>query len=292
MANKIPRHRRGAAAMAVSVVALLAVPATIFFVRWLTQLQLLGWDGWRWALAVNGIGAILYACLLQRVPEPPDVRDNVLPGADAARPAALLHDPASRRALVVLLLLSLLVPWPTIGFPVMSGAVMVQKGFDLSNSLLYLGVSFLGPIVSNIVVAFLVDRTGRRPILIASAATMALLSPVFAVLDTFIGLMVTGLIFTMAAAAFVPVFLLYAAESFPPENRASAAALAWAVNRGTAAVVPLVLLAILRSGGPVAMLGMISLTLVAVIGILAAGSRSTNQSEALVAVPNSRPTSG
>jgi len=275
LANKIPSGRRGAAAMSVSVIGLAAVPATVFLVRWLTSVQPMGIDGWRWTLALNALGATACASLFYFVHEPPEVGEEST--VFAGRAPALFHDRANRRSLIILLLLSLLTPWAILGFPLTGGAVLVAKGFDVANSLLYLGVSFLGPIIGNSVVAALADRFARKSILVACVLAMAFLGPLFAVLSDLLALMAVGTLFTTAAAIYVPLFLLYAAETFPAVNRAQANALGWALNRGTAAVVPLVFVPLLKGGRLAEMFAAMSLTLLAIGGILITRSRMAGE---------------
>ena len=66
-----------------------------------------------------------------------------------------------RRALLLGALYAL-APWATIGFPLLSAAVMVQKGFRVGDSLLFAGLSMFGPTLGITIVALFVDRIERR----------------------------------------------------------------------------------------------------------------------------------
>jgi putative MFS transporter len=160
---------------------------------------------------------------------------------------------------------------------------MVQKGFDVSASLLYVGASFIAPIASNAAAAFVADRWGRKSILVATALAMTLLGPVFALSNDFTMLLVIGALFTMAAATYVPVFLLFAAEGFPPARRPQANAFGWAVNRAMSAMVPLVLVPVLKAWGVAAAFGLLAATTVAIILVLAVRGRAVVQDDRLVA---------
>jgi putative MFS transporter len=78
---------------------------------------------------------------------------------------------------------------------------MAQKGFDTSQSLLYLGVSFMGPVVGTLAAAPLAARVSRREMLIACSIGVAALTLLFGMLRSFVLLTLVGTALTTFAAS-------------------------------------------------------------------------------------------
>jgi putative MFS transporter len=134
-------------------------------------------------------------------------------------------------------------PWATIRFPLLSAAVLVQKGFHVNASLLFAGLSMFGPTLGIGVVAPLVDRIERRRAALG-----------------------TG--FNLSSAVYSAVLAFYRAELLPTPLRASATAAAWGGGRAVSAVVPLALLPLLAAQGPLAMFGVIAAALLASVALI------------------------
>jgi putative MFS transporter len=165
-------------------------------------------------------------------------------------------------------------PWATIGFPLLSGAVLVEKGFRVADSLLYVGVAMSGPSLGVLVGALLIDRLERRTALALCATAMALTALGFAASISPTMLMASGLAFNMVGAIYVGALSIYAAELFPTALRAAASSGAWAVNRVASALVPLALLPVLKTAGVMAMFTVVAAALVgSVVLVLACGPR-------------------
>lgn len=101
------------------------------------------------------------------------------PPSPEAREATASHERLLSGRLGFLLFIYFLAPWSTIGFPVLSGAVLVHKGVNLGDSLLYVGILSIGPVAGAIVAGFAIDRVERRTALIVSAIAMAILGFIF-----------------------------------------------------------------------------------------------------------------
>ncbi len=191
------------------------------------------------------------------------------PEAVAATPGAGAIEAPPRRQWALLAALFFLSPWSTVAFPLLSGAVLSQKGFKLSDVLLYVGVSTFGPMLGTLLAALYVDAVGRRAALAACAAAMAAFGAVFVGSATPLWLMASSFGFMVFASLFIPVLNLYGAELFPTAGRATAIAGAWAFNRVGAAVAPLLLLPLLSGGGALAMFAVIGASLAASVALLA-----------------------
>ena len=159
-------------------------------------------------------------------------------------------------------------PWATIGFPLLSGAVLVEKGFRVSDSLLYVGIAMLGPTIGALAGSFVIDRVERRTALTLCGGAMALIGLAFAASADPIVLMSTGIAFNLIGAIYVAALSVYAAELFPTALRASASSGAWAVNRVASALVPLALLPVLKTTGAMAMFTVVAAALVGSIALV------------------------
>ena len=74
-------------------------------------------------------------------------------------------------------------------------------------------------------------------------------------------LIALGIAFNLASAAYSVVLSIYGAELFPTRLRALATSAAWSLGRIVSALVPLVLLPVLSTRGPVAMFAIITAAL-------------------------------
>lgn len=287
LADMLPPARRGMLTLFTAALGFLGAPAVVFLIRWLTPLHPLGFDGWRWALAIGAIGSAIAGALFFALPESPrwlaakgreaEARKALArftggralaappaaPAAPRVAPMSFWRDPDPRYRLRALLVgtMQSLGPWATIGFPLLIGAVMVEKGFRVSDSLLYVGVAMLGPSIGVLAGAFFIDRVERRITLAACAGSMAALGIAFAISTDGVALMALGLAFNLIGAIYISTLSLYDAEMFPTRLRASVSSAVWAANRVSSAFVPLALLPLLKSFGSLAMFGVIAAVL-------------------------------
>ncbi|MDX8530830.1 MFS transporter [Mesorhizobium sp. VK25A] len=280
----LPARRRGPLIMLTVALGYVGPVVLIFLVRFLTPLQPLGIEAWRWAFISCALIAFINLLMTWRIPETPRwlaakgrtaeagavlarlggrqdgraVRGLTMP-IDAAGPSDMQQ---FMRRMGFLILVYFLVPWSTSGFPLLSGAVLVQKGVTIEDSLLYVGVANFGPIVGAILCGFVIDVLERKTTLVACAVAMAILGMGYGFALQPVWLMGLGLAFNMVIAIFLPVVVIYAAELFPTARRGRATSWSWASRGIGATLVPLTLLPLLQSVGPVPMFAVVTGTLV------------------------------
>ncbi len=288
LSDHVPADHRGGLLMLASALGLAGAPLCIFFIRWLGPARPFGLDAWRLAFLIYGAASLVVAVALSFMPEA--VRWLAKSGQTerAARTLARLAGgqdvvavPASPQPVTATaplgmtrwhyflsILFNLVTPWATVAFPVLSGAMLVQKGVKLPDALLYVGIAAIAPILGMVAGAFRIDAWGRRPVLWVSGSVMILCVLAFVFGKGAPVLIAAGFIFQMATSLFIPISSIYFAEQFPTATRARATAALWAINRFGAVMAPLALLPLLHSHGPLPLAVLIGATLLSGMGLL------------------------
>ncbi|MCP8882336.1 MFS transporter [Devosia sp. XJ19-1] len=294
LADLMPPGKRGMLITMTAGIAGLGPVAMIFLVRALTESQPFGIEAWRWAFVLGGAGSLLTAIGYGLLPESPrwlsargrtleanravarfERSTHVIADSPTNRPVSRepsqssFHLGGSRPQLKrfgLVAAIYFLTPWATVAFPLLMGAVLIEKGFALSDSLLYVGVSMFGPAVGTIIGAFFVDRFERRFALIGFALGMIAATAVFAASFDPIWLVASGVAVQLLAMLYLPTMTTYAAELFPTSWRARTSTAAWSVNRVASALAPLVLLPLMKTHGVWPMFAVMIASLI--IGIL------------------------
>ncbi|MEJ1171504.1 MFS transporter [Variovorax sp. CCNWLW235] len=296
LSDLLPARSRGKLIFVTMAVAFIGAPVGVFFIRTMTPLEFLGLPGWRWSLLVGALGAVISALAFRRLPESPrwlsavgreQEAEIALQRFERSRPASWADSsktppsPAPgpneaadsaespRLRFAKYAGLCFLSPWSTAAFPLLIGAMLVQKGFKLSDTLFYVGLSAFGPIIGTLLAAFAVDRFDRR-LTLAVCATVMLISGIgFEITNAPGWLLAATTSFFFCSAVYLPMLNIYGAELFNTRLRASAVTGAWAFNRLGAAAAPLLLVPILSSGGTLPVMALICGSLIAGILLVA-----------------------
>jgi len=296
MADVVPPRSRGMLMFGGLSLATLGPPAAVFLVRSVPPAMPWGSEAWRWGLLAGACGGVVIAALFACLPESPRwlaargkpsdadamfrrfefsrlmtrlaFRAN---GSQAVTVHSLGVEKHTRQARhwVCVGGLFVLSPWSTATFPVLVGAVLGQKGFNLSDTLLYLGLGTLGPFVGTLLTATVVDRIERRLTLAACALAMVAAGFGFVASKNPVFLVGAIAVFNLFASLYLQSLNVYGAEYFSTERRASAMSAAWALNRIGAALSPLLLVPMLREAGPVPMFAVTAATLLTSVVVLA-----------------------
>jgi MFS family permease len=205
-------------------------------VAFLVDLAFAASGAWRAMLAVSLLPTAAFVLGMWRAPEShPGAREEQ---ADAI-PARIALASWARPALVIALVLAVAQQFSGINVVISYAPSIIEKtGLGVSDSILYSVAIAVVNVVATVASFRLVDRVGRRPLLLGSAAGMAValggLGLAFllpsgapqswlslACLVTFIAAFAVGV---------GPVFWILIAEIFPPAVRASGASIATATN--------------------------------------------------------------
>ena len=263
-----PRHR-GVLIFWVCGLAYLAPPLGVLLIRWLTPRHPLGIEGWRWPFLLAGAAAMLVGVVFWRLPESPRwllqtgrfvLAERVLSRFERSRTLLALdgwfqrrsgapeaaHQRAPNHATAKLfaftLVLYALHPWAASTFPLLTGPMLLKRGRDLNDALLYVAIATFGPAVSTFVAGIWIDRVERRMALIGTCALMGLALGAFFDFDAGVILAAAVIAYAVGVAIYTPTMTVYGAEMFPIQRRASATGIAWAGNRISAVLVPILML--------------------------------------------------
>jgi MFS family permease len=222
---------------------------------YLVGLALSGSGSWRGMFAVGLVPSILMLAGMLRAPETPAWLEARARGGHAGRqePRALrlpeLLRSAAAPALLIAVALAAMQQFTGINAVIpYSSTIMERAGLTASNSLLASVVIGVANVAAAVVSLRLVDRCGRRPLLLASAAGAGV---ALALLGLTLEMSLSGaaswlplaflLVYTTSfGIGLGPIFWVLIAEIFPPEARGAGAGVATAVNWFSGFVVGLI----------------------------------------------------
>jgi MFS transporter, putative metabolite:H+ symporter len=315
LSDVLPKAHRGRLAAWAYTCAFLAVPALGFLSLSLDGRSLFGFDGWRVLLLVGAIGALLVIALRRGLPESPrwlagvgriddaraalrafesgadpapayvansDGDDDVAP---ASAPALTLSAPRRlrlspyRQRLIMLGVFHLFQPFGYYGFGTLAVLVLVSRGYDVTASLLFTAVSFIGYPVGSLISIPLLKRFERKYLIMVMVAVMAACGILFATVTVHALIVVFGLLITASSNVFSNVYHVYQAEIFPSDVRATAVGWTYSLSRLSSAALPFILVPVLDNYGATAMFAAVLVALAATIAVIAPiGPRTTGKS--------------
>lgn len=317
LSDVLPKDHRGRLAAWAYTCSFLAVPALGFLTLSLNGHKVLGFDSWRVLLVIGAIGALFVIVLRRALPESPrwlagvgrteeaeaamrafesgtdsntpDVADVDLDVEDVPEPAseptrtvnaiARLRLSPYRQRLFMLVVFHLFQPFGYYGFGTLAALVLVSRGYDVTSSLLFTAVSFIGYPLGSLISIPLLKRFERKYLIMATIAVMAVCGLLFAVVSVPVMIVVFGLLTTAASNVFSNIYHVYQAEIFPSDVRATAVGWTYSVSRLSSAALPFILIPVLNHYGATAMFGVVLVALVAAVAVLIPiGPRTTGKS--------------
>ena len=310
MSELIPRQARGRYIAWSYTLGFVGVPLVAFIgARFVAGHHLLI-DGWRWLLVVGSLGAAIVWALRRSLPESPrwhEIRGDVaeadagtarieqacmaergldhLPTPEAVPVAGQeeatvreIFSPRYRRRTVMLWIFQVLQTVGYYGFGTLAPLVLTAKGFDITDTLGYSALIYLGYPIGSALSVPLVERFERKTLIVTSALAMGALGVAFGFARTPALIVVAGFALTSVSNVFSNSFHIYMPEIFPTRMRGTAVGIAYSLSRATGAVLPFISVAVLDSLGATAVFvgsAVIMCVLALDVGIL--GPRSTGR---------------
>lgn len=313
LSDVLPKAHRGRLAAWAYTCSFLAVPALGFLSLSLPGRSLFGMEGWRVLLVAGAIGALFVIALRRGLPESPrwlasvgriaDARaalrafesgtgpapahaadsdgDDDAAAASGPTVSALqrLRLSPYRQRLIMLVVFHLFQPFGYFGFGTLAALVLVSRGYDVTSSLLFTAVSFIGYPIGSLVSIPLLKRFERKYLIMVMVAVMAAAGVLFATVNVAALIVVFGLLITAASNVFSNVYHVYQAEIFPSDVRATAIGWTYSVSRLSSAALPFILVPVLDNYGATAMFAAVLVALATTIAVIASmGPRTTGKS--------------
>ena len=170
-------------------------------------------------------------------------------------------------------------PFGYYGFGTLAALVLVSRGFDVTSSLLFVALSFIGYPIGSLISIPLLKRYERKYLVIASVVAMAVCGILFATVGSAAAIVVCGLLTTAASNVFSNIYHVYQAEIFPSDVRATAVGWTYSVSRLSSAALPFILSPVLDNYGAAAMFTVVLAALAITIAVVVPfGPRTSGRS--------------
>ena len=306
LADLLPSHARGRATAWAYTVGFCGVPVAGFLARGLVAHAPLGVDGWRWLFVVGALGAAIVWILRAGLPESPrwllahgrhgdaeDVirrlersakislpeleKNHVVEAPTTQRFSSLLRAPWRRRTMM-LYLFQVLQAFGYYGFGSLVPIILAAKGFDLTHSLTFSALTFLGYPIGSALSIPIMERIQRKWLIVGSASGMAVFGLAFGYSTTGVAISILGFCYTAVSNVFSNAFHTYQAELFPTSLRATASGSAYSLSRLATAAMPFVLLPVLENQGATGVFVIVAIAMaILIVDIAVLGPRTTGR---------------
>lgn len=269
VAELVPGHVRGRAFAFNRTINWSAIPIVALLAWRLVPLAPLGWDGWRWVVAIGAVGALLIVGFIRLgVPESPrwlaehgriEEADAIVSrleakvaadyGAPLPPPGPVIETPPEaqadfseiwkrsyRRRTIMLMVFNFFQTIGVFGFANWVPTLLVAKGVKVTTSLFYaFTIAIANPVAPVLSMAF-IDRIERKWIIVCCAATAAVAGLLFAAQQSVAAVIALGVLITLANQCMALTFHSYQSELFPTRVRARAVGFVYSMSRVSAAL--------------------------------------------------------
>ncbi len=265
IAEIVPKHLRGRAFAFNQTVQFCVVPIVAFLAYMLVPRAPLGWDGWRWVVAIGAIGALVVWFLRRGIPESPRwlINHNRLAEADAittrieaqvqadlgggalpppaAQPPDVLSAPGAFREIwqppyrsrtIMLMVFQFFQTFGYYGFAAWVPTLIAQQvGINLAGSLQYAFIVAIANPFGPLLAMSFADRIERKWQLVGAAICIGVFGLMFSQQSSMPLLILFGVLITLSNNVLSYSFHSYQTELFPTRVRARAVGFTYAFSR-------------------------------------------------------------
>jgi putative MFS transporter len=287
------------------------VPVVAFLSYELVPMSPLGWEGWRWVVAIGSVGALAVWFLRRGVPESPrwlinqgrlteaetatawietrvraDLGGAALPVPDThaverleARGAfAEIWAPPLRNRTIMLMIFQFFQTFGFYGFAAwVPQLIAAQLGFDITKNLQYAFIIAIANPFGPLLAMSFADKIERKWQLIGAALLIAVFGVLFSFQTSVALLILFGVLITLSNNVMSYSFHSYQTELFPTRVRARAVGFTYAFSRISTVFASFIIGFFLQQAGTKGVFGLIAFAMLMVIlsiGIL--GPRTAN----------------
>jgi putative MFS transporter len=310
LSDVLPRSHRGRLAAWAYTCSFVAVPVLGFISLGLTEHSVFGIPGWRVLLLIGSVGAVIVMLMRRGLPESPrwlasvgradearaalrEFERGAEPVQAAAAPESAAVEPPStevtnplrrlsispyRERLGMLAVFHLFQSFGYYGFGTLAALVLVSRGYDVTTSLLFTALSYIGYPVGSALSVPLLKWFERKYLVMTTIAAMAAFGLLFATVGNTVLIVVFGFLTTATSNVFSNVYHVYQAEIFPTDVRATAIGWTYSLSRLSSGALPFILIPVLDDYGAAAMFTVVLVALAIAAGAVAwIGPRTTRR---------------
>ena len=307
LSDLLPAKDRGRVATWAYTISFLGVPVVGFLALWLAPHAPLGIAGWRWIFVLGGIGGVIVMLLRRGLPESPrwlasqgrmaeaeqvvvdfereaGLEGRALDGTEsgiesvAPLPLRTLGRQPYLKRMIMLVVFQLLQGFGYYGFGTLAGTVLVARGYTVTQSLLYIALTYLGYPIGSLISTPIIARLERKFVIIGSAVVMIIFGLGFAISGTPVLIVAFGFLTTVASNVFSNGFHIYQAEIFPTSLRSTAVGSTYSLSRLMSGLQSFILIPILDAAGAPTMFSVVGvLMLILVLNIAVLGPRTAGR---------------
>jgi putative MFS transporter len=164
------------------------------------------------------------------------------------------------------------------GFGTLAALVLVSRGYDVTSSLLFTALSYIGYPVGSALSIPLLKWFERKYLVMVTIAAMAAFGLSFATVGNTALIVVFGFLTTATSNVFSNVYHVYQAEIFPTDVRATAVGWTYSLSRLSSGALPFILIPVLDEYGAAAMFTVVLVALAIAAAVVAwIGPRTTRR---------------